>query len=111
MKNRPSFLSPIVKKLGIEQKVSLPPKYPKKLSPIQYNINGLCLRLKSAIRPRVKRIPTHFTFNLFDVTRGYMPDSNINIDSFTWDYRKFPTPKVRIINARDLSKRIYGFLK
>ena len=81
MKNRPNFLSPIVKKVDFS---SIPKPNKIILSPVRYNINGLCLKLKNCLRQRKrkKKIPVKFTFNLVDVINGYMPDSNINLTDF-----------------------------
>ena len=108
MKNRPNFLSPIVKKVDFS---SIPKPNKIILSPVRYNINGLCLKLKNCLRQRKRKIPVKFTFNLVDVTNGYMPDTNINLTEFVYDYKTFPISKTKIISARELSKRIYGFRK
>ena len=83
--------------------------YKRTLTPItsvRHTISSLCIRLKRSFRPRPQ--PVKFTFDKQDILLYSTTSFSrlINPSDFIFDYRTFESPKVRIYNAKQLSKRI-----
>ena len=83
--------------------------YKRTLTPIMtvnQTISNLCLRLKRSFRSRPQ--PVKFTFDRQDILLYSTSSCSrlINPSDFIFDYRNFDSPKVKIYNIKQLSKRI-----
>jgi hypothetical protein len=93
----------------------LPPLAPKPKSPSRYAIGNLCIRLKQGLlnSPK-KRCPLRFTFDEHDIFKSRLSPivnrsvAKLSSDLFTADWRFYPSPSVRIYNARQLAYRLYN---
>ncbi len=92
-------------------KHKLPPLAPR--SPSRYSIGNLCVRLKQGLlhSPK-KRFPLRFTFDDNDIFKSKLgPAIDLSVarlssDRYTADWRFYPSPSVRIYNARQLAYRL-----
>jgi hypothetical protein len=95
----------------IRTKRRLPPLPPS--SPGIYNIRdkigNLCMRLrKQSISRENKRIFYRFTFTDEEIFRSKLTPSTISSkEGFVSDWHFYPTPRVKLMSARRLARRIY----
>jgi hypothetical protein len=104
---RPGFLSPLRKESSPSKTKILPPLRPKVT--IRDRIGTLCLRLQSlglTRRPSfIQQAPLRFRFTEEEIFRSRLELPSVK-SGYTYDWRTFPTPRVQLLNALQLRRRL-----